>query len=188
VRWKPKDNAVSPTFLDHMLAINDVRVIADCLPRHSAWRLTEWLDDSNFRQGDYQNKVPFRYQKAGVRYHYPDAYFTLESVDEEKTAHFFLEQDQGKMSHARWREKIRAYTTFRESGTAFKHYKTKQFRMLTVTKSQPRVRTLVQTTEQAGGNHYFWFTSKDKVSIWQPHKLLEPIWSVCTKDDIQALF
>ncbi len=188
MRRQPKANKKGSLFLEHTLAVNDVRVMGDCLSRTSQWQLTSWLDDAIFRQEDYREKVPFRHQGAKVRRHYPDGYFIFQSADGLKKAHFFLELDLGTMSNARWREKVQAYTQFRESGRAAQHYGTNKFRLLTVTTSERRLANLKRTTEKAGGSRFFWFTIQDQIDIEQPENLLAPIWSVSTKKGQYALF
>ena len=101
---------------------------------------------------------------------------------------FFLEADQGTMTNSRWSRKIKAYVQFRSSGLAQKHYGTKNFRLLTITTSQRRLHNLKQTSEGAGGNHYFWFTTKDQVDIWEPEKLLGKVWEVATRKNTFSLF
>lgn len=187
IRRQPKANKKGSLFLEHTSAINDVRVMGECLTRSSQWRLTHWLDDATFRQEDYQDKVPFRSQGMRIRRHYPDGYFILQSADGLKKAHFFLEMDLGTMSNARWREKVQAYIQFRESGRAAQHYGTNKFRLLAVTTSERRLTNLKKTTEKAGGTHNFWFTTKDQIDIERPDNLLNPIWSVSTKEDKKAL-
>ncbi len=188
IRRQPKANKKGSLFLEHTLAVNDVRVMGDCLARTSQWQLTDWLDDSIFRQETYREKVPFRNQGIKVRRHFPDGYFVLQPADGVKKAHFFLEMDLGTMSNARWREKVEAYIQFRKSGRAAQHYGTNKFRLLTVTTSDRRLKNLKRTTEKAGGTHYFWFTTQAHIDIEQPENLLNPIWSVSTKKDKLALF
>lgn len=188
IRRQPKANKKGSLFLEHTLAVNDVRVMGECLVRISRWQLADWQDDSQFRQETYQDKVPFRNQGAQVRRHFPDGYFVLQSVDGLKKAHFFLEIDLGTMSNARWREKVQAYIQFRESGRAAQHYGTNKFRLLAITTSEKRLANLKRTTEKAGGIHYFWFTTLAHIDIEQPENLLNPIWSVSTKEDKRALF
>lgn len=47
---------------------------------------------------------------------------------------------------------------------------------------------LKRATEQARGDHFFWFTTQEVVDIWQPETVLDRVWLVATKDERQALF
>jgi hypothetical protein len=106
----------------------------------------------------------------------------------EKPAHFFLEVDQGTMSTKRWQEKVRAYIEYRTRGLSKEHYGTRNFRMLTVTTTDRRLRSLKRATEKAEGDYHFWFATQDHIDIWQPQRLLTPVWFVATKDEQRSLF
>ena len=60
--------------------------------------------------------------------------------------------------------------------------------MLAVTTGEQRLANLKRATEQAKGDHYFWFTTKAAVNIWQPRTILETVWAVATKQEKVALF
>jgi hypothetical protein len=92
------------------------------------------------------------------------------------------------MSNQRWQEKIKAYIEFRDRGLSERHFGTRNFRLLTVTTTERRLKNLKRATEKAGGDHRFWFAVHESIDIWQPRRLLMPVWLVATKDDEQSLF
>lgn len=188
VNWQPSNNQIKPLFLDHTLAINDVRVMVDTLVRDGHLKVIEWLDEGVLKSATMKDKTPYRRHGARITRIYPDGYFTLHPPGAEQPAHFFLEVDQGTMSNLRWQEKIEAYIHFRRSGLAQKYYGTKHFRVLTVTTSDRRLQNLKQATVTVGGDRYFWFTTQPQLDLWQPTTLLQPVWQVATQDGLKALW
>lgn len=178
IGWQPKHNEVSSLFLEHSLAINDLRVAITLLARQQDWKLLKWIDDTTFKTKAYKEKVPFWMRGARVTRAYPDGYFHLQQG--QNNAHFFLEIDRGTMSNTRWQAKVEAYLNFRAAGLSQKHYGTQNFRVLSITTSESRLKNLKRATEDAAGNVFFWFTTADNVSIWCPELLLQPIWHVAT--------
>lgn len=113
----------------------------------------------------------------------PDAYFLLNLGD--RRAHFFLELDRATMSNKCWKTRVLAYKAHTESGKYQKHYQTQSLRILTVTTTPERLANLRKTTEEAGGDMLFWFTTFDQAT---PDKVLfSPIWSVCGEKDLRSL-
>jgi hypothetical protein len=186
VGWKPKADRWGPLFIEHSLAVNTVRVAFHCLPQARSWTIGQWIGEAEFRTRTMQEKVPKRTQGGRTTRNYPDGYFTLVRPNT-KEAHFFLEVDQATMSNSRWQEKIKAYSEFRARGLSQKHYGTQNFRVLTVTTTERQMQKLKQATEKVKGDDYFWFTTQDDIDLWNPHKLLEPIWSVATQDTKRQL-
>lgn len=188
VGWKPKHNELGPQFLDHTLAINDVRVIIQRLVEQGRLELTQWLDEVALKSAEMKEKVPYLVEGARIERKYADGYFILKLSPTGQQAHFFLEVDQATMTNSRWQDKVKAYHEFRQSGRSKKHYGTSNFRVLTVTTSDQRLANLKRATEQAGGDYFFWFTTQEGVTIWQPETFLQPIWSIATKGEKEPLF
>lgn len=188
IGWQPKVNQVGISFIAHTLAVNDVRVVMTLLTRQTPLKLVEWVSEADFRTAEYAQRVPIRMRGGRTIRNYPDGYMRLALPGAAQDAHSFLEVDQGTMSNNRWQDKVRAYDEFRRRGLSQHHYGTSHFRILTITTSPKRLQNLKQATEKAGGDHYFWFTTQDRVNLWQPQTLLDPIWWIATKDEPQALF
>ncbi len=187
VGWKPRHNELGPQFLDHSLVINDVRVVIQRLVESRVFESVEWTDELALKSAEMRDQVPYLMQGARAVRKYPDGYFILKLPGGQQ-AHFFLEVDQGTMTNARWQEKVRAYNEFRQSGRSKRYYDTRNFRVLAVTTGERRLANLKRATEQARGDHYFWFTTQAVVNIWQPETILEVVWSVAMKEERQSLF
>lgn len=188
VGWQPKYNRFGAMFLEHLLAINEVRVVMKLISQDTLWNVTAWIDEAEFRTGAYAQQVPFRMKGARKVRIFPDGYFRLGQADTHQEAHFFLEVDQGTMSNARWQEKILAYREFRDNGLSERFYGTRHFRVLTVTTSQKRLKNLQKATQRVKGDHYFWFTTQEAIDIWQSQTILKPIWRAPDKDELLPLF
>jgi len=188
VGWKPKDNRLGPVFLDHTIAISDVRVVTQLLVQQRIWLAMSWIDELALKSEAYQDKVPSYLESGRVVRVFPDAYFTITLPNMDQPAHFFLEVDQGTMTTGRWADKMRGYMEFRRSGASLRYFKTENFRVLAVAPSKKRLNNLKRATENVNGKTFFWFTTANEIDIWSPNKLLEPIWQVAGHEGIQKLF
>jgi hypothetical protein len=188
VAWTPSDNQVKPLFLDHVQAINTVRVVVERLRVCRGVTVVRWLNEGALQAKEMKDKLPYRMHGARMTRIIPDAYFALAVSPDAPAAHFFLELDQGTMSNSRWRDKILAYLHFRQSGRSEKYFATRNFRMLTVTTSIRRLENLKRTTEKAQGGQHFWFTTKDQISLWNPESLLTLGWHVAGYEQLHPLF
>lgn len=186
--WKPKYNALSPSFINHSLLVNDVLLVFTLLAEAGHWKLKQWLSDRDFSTAAYQDKVPYRTQGMHKMRIFPDGYFRLSLPDVEQDTHFFLEVDRSSENNQTWQDKMKAYYQFRQNGFSERYYETKNFRLLAVVNSPNRLVNLKRTTERAGGDHYFWFTTTDTFDIWQPEKLLTAEWQIATRDELRPLF
>lgn len=188
IGWKPKGNQLGPMFLDHSLAINDVRVVVNLLAGRTAWEVVSWIDESALRSPDKKEQLPSYRKNGRLCAIYPDGYFAIKLESLGQPAHFFLEVDRATMNNYRWQEKVKAYNQFRSNGLSERYYGTAKFRVLAITTGQKRLANLKAATEEAGGDAYFWFTTQARVDIWQPEGLLEPIWATATKEGHYRLF
>jgi len=100
----------------------------------------------------------------------PDGFFSLqfpELPDGRNRAHFFLEADRSTMPRERFVAKLAAYARWRVGGGHRENLGIKNFRVLTVTKSDERVASLIEAVGTAGAlrsaSPAFWFTSAERV-------------------------
>lgn len=185
--WRPQYNELGVSFIQHMLTINDVRLILELLNQGGAFSLSQWYDDAQFRSATFKEKVPQQTHGTRIARKYPDGYFKLHVPGMNQPASFFLEVDNGTMKNKAWKEKIEAYIEFRSSGRSEQYYGTRNFRLLTITTTSKRLNNLKRTTEKAGGNLFFWFTTQSYLNIWQPEIFLNPIWKVIQMDGLKRL-
>jgi hypothetical protein len=189
MRRKPRRNQLGPLFLDHTLAVISFAVVFDQLADSEHFEELIWADEFSLKAAQYkrpsEHLVPYWMEGDRRVRSYPDAYFAFQFSGADEPASAFLEVDRGTVSTKRWRNRIKAYLNFRESGLAKQHYNSQNFRVLTVTTSPQRLKHLVAATEKAAEGddyaHHFWFTVEEHVDIWQPEKLLGPIWRAAAK-------
>lgn len=190
--WDRRDNRLSTLFLDHLLAINDVRVAITVSANANDFEIEDWLDDKSLKRSQMRDYVTLKgtggaEERAAV---VPDGYFRLHAG--EYVYHHFLEVDRrtvtGEASdwgRRDWARKVRAYLEYYRSGLYEKRYETQGLRILTVTTGERRLANLREITEKAGGKARFWFTTFDQVSA--ASVLTSPIWQVASKDGLHSL-
>lgn len=183
IDWNSSHNRVSSDFLEHALAINDVRVAVTLACRHQAYRLLDWHSETQIKQ-DY-DRVPVKSGRGHTRSVavVPDSYFALETPPGK--THFFLELDRGTMTTRRFRGKVEAYLAYYHSGGYQRRYGARSLRVLTVTLSERRLSNLKAVTEDAGGAVWFWFAVLDDLT---PETVLsQPVWQVAGQTGRQPL-
>lgn len=181
-RWSEKNRAVGRIYLEHALLVSDVSVALELacrrssrvrllmdedlpLPHKCSWRVTV---DGNVRLGLV-----------------PDRVFALERVREDSSvdrAYFFLEADRGTMpvtrrnlSQTSFARKLLAYEATWSQGIHEKRFGFHRFRVLTVTKSSERVKSLVEACAQLPRGHGL-FLFADRSVLEHPDILFASIW------------
>jgi len=164
IAWKRKDNRVSPMFLEHLLATNDVRIAITLAASGLDVALEQWSDEKTLKSTAVKDYVEVAWsdKNGHNRQHkklavVPDGYFVLSLGG--RRGHFFLEIDLATEPGKRWADKVRGYLAYLESGLYQKRYQTKSLRVLTVTTGAKRLENLRQTTQAVGGGALFWFTT-----------------------------
>jgi hypothetical protein len=189
VSWKHDNNRVGSTFLDHALAISDVRIAFAQACAAQKVSLLTWHGESQMKH--QYDRVKISSSPAGEPIRdvavIPDSAFTLQLPRgaSHKTAHFFLELDRGTMSLKRFKRKVEAYLAYLDTGAYTKRYSTKSLRILTVTENMTRLAHLKRVTEQAGGRSRFWFTTR--AEIQRQNALSQPLWRVAGRTEASAI-
>lgn len=183
--WKPSDNQAGASFVDHLLATNEIRIATTLAAAARGGSIELWIDDKSLRSRQLKEYVQLDGEGAETRNAavVPDGYFLLN--DGRYRYHHFIEADRGTVTgqsgipgKRSFERKVKVYLEYWRSGLFQKSYQAKGFRVLTVTTSQKRLEHLKEITEQAGGRNRFWFTTFDQVT---PDTILtEPIWQVAT--------
>ena len=199
--WKPRDNEAEEQFLAHTLAINDFRINTILAARQAGFEL-EWIDERSLKRREAKDYVED--PKTGRRISVvPDGYFVLEGIPgsdgRSHQACFALELDRGTVKPKSWRQRVRIYRQWWETGMYRRRYKTRSLRVLTVVESarrakneedkerliRKRVAHLKEWTEREGGKDRFWFTTAGGIT---PETIFdEPIWQKAGFDDWYAL-
>jgi Replication-relaxation len=170
-----RSDEVSLMFFEHARAINDVRIAVTLAAKKNGFEVEKWVDDNQLKSQEMKDYVTVKGRKQSQRVPViPDAYFILNMG--KKRAHFFLELDRATMSSKRWKTRVLGYRAYTASGKYQERYHTTSLRILTVTTTEERLSNLKKTTEQAGGNKVFWFTTIDQVTVG--NIFFSPIWSV----------
>lgn len=193
VDWDPQDNNVSYPFLEHLLSTNDFRVAVWYAARTHHLDLPVWLDERTLKSPQMKDTLILKGEKGGREKAavVPDAFFRLETAEDRYN--FFVECDLGTVTldasgsgKRDWMRKIRTYLEYYRSGAYEKRYATKDMRILTVTRSEKRMRNLKEVTEAAGGKSRFWFTTFD--AFKREDVLSSPVWSVASREGMYPLF
>ena len=182
--WYPSNKDLKLEFLEHTLAINDVRIAitkAACAPD---FELRHWINETELK-ADY-DRVTIRRPSGKVQNVslIPDSYLVLRTPF--GLAHLFLELDRGTMSTERFVTKILAYQQYQKSGAYTKRYNARSMRVITVTSSEKRLASLKLATEKVGGSWQFSFAVLTDVN--EMNVFSSPIWQVAGKKERELLF
>jgi protein involved in plasmid replication-relaxation len=181
MRWDTKNRNLSRVFLHHTLAIAEVMVAFEvaCRSRASVRFIPPEEIIAGAPAATRCLRLPFRWQvevrhggksyRLGVE---PDRVFGLRfdgTPENRKHAFFLLEADRGTMPVARkglaqtsFLRKLLAYQETWRQGLHRTHLGIPNFRVLTVTASQERVKRLIETCHSllGGGSRLFLFTDE----------------------------
>ena len=181
IHWRPGSKALTAFFLEHTLKINDFWIAVVMAAEKESYTVPDWVDEHALKAMQIQvrnpestaESLPFR----------PDGFFSLKMRG--GTAYFFVEIDRGTMPSTRFADKVKAYRGCRQSGTSHQRFGTRNFRVLTVTTGKRRLKNLVKATEEARGDHRFWFATFDAI---KPETVLSArIWQATGQDGLRSL-
>lgn len=154
---------VGDPYIDHQLMIGNFRV-ALALAAQKRGVILSWRT-----VGD----LPVR----------PDGFFSLQFPDRPEgrnRAFFFLEADRSTMSRERFLKKLLGYWEWFSRGGPIENLGIKRFRVLTVTKSEERLASLlgaVARVERLGAVlPMFWFSSETRLRSERPESIFDQIW------------
>ncbi len=154
VYWRKYHNQVGRQYMDHRLAVNDVRITLTAGVRGLGGDMREWVYEPPIKEWSVydpdQLAPPLRLR--------PDAYalFTPDNVLL-RSIHAFVEVDMGTESNDRFASKIRRYLAYRESRLFRIRFSGRAFRVRFVAPTPVRVRTLKRVTERLRAERTFWF-------------------------------
>jgi len=181
VKWNKKSNQVEIYFLEHTLAVNDVRVAFTISARSLGYKLN-WIPEWDLKA--LKEKVRDPENPGKTLAVTPDGYFILKG--EGKEARFFIEADRATETNRRWKDKIRGYVEYVKTGQYYKRYNAESLRVLTITTTQERLENLLATTKNVKGASFFWFTTKEK--ILNNNVIINHIWTKSNKKDLFKLW
>ena len=113
---------------------------------------------------------------------FPDAYVLVKQ--EGKICYYFLEIDCSFESRQRIKKKIEAYLDYGLNGDFEKQFGSKYFRLLIVSKTPVRLRTLLRIIERVTDKSFCWLAIEKKVS---PETIFSQIWHRPNKEGAFSL-
>jgi protein involved in plasmid replication-relaxation len=188
-RWYSSSRDLRPDKIEHSLAINEVFLAIAFACRESGYEIRQWRTESEMK-ANYDHVVITntggKRERVAV---IPDSQFVI--VANGQKYPFLLELDRGTMPLRRFKNKIKAYVAYYESGKYTERYQTNSIRVITVVSKEVRnggegrMRDLKKTTEEESDKKWFWFTTLQKLTaetffhapIWyQSHnKVAQPL-------------
>lgn len=192
-RWSEKNRSVGRIFLEHALLVSDVMVTLELACRRHGIRLLTERELAGKDARPFQWRVNLHGRNLGVM---PDRVFALEYPDQSGNrdrAIFFLEADRGTMPVIRknllqtsFHRKLLAYEATWTQSIHRTRFGFHRFRVLTVTTSAARVKSLVNACSQLERGHGL-FLFADKSVLEQPELLFAPIWRTGNPGETAAL-
>lgn len=181
ITWTSKSHDVGQPFLEHTLAINDVRVAVTIACRTHDYSLLDWRSEADLKGSYDRVTIQERSGSKELVSLIPDSFFVAQTP--KGKAPFFLEVDRGTETTTRFQSKIRAYQAYVQTGAYEKRYGYKSVRVLTVAFSQKRLESLKTVTGEVGGKERYWFALHGEItpqsvfhaSIWVSGGSTEPM-------------
>jgi len=158
--WSRKGNAVKPEFIQHQLDLNTIRLaIKEVIEKSSGYMLLEWESNLKIKVKLGRNLIP-------------DAYFALSTP--RGNTFFSLELDRATETAAgKFRKKIENYQKIWERGGFKRQFGRENFRVLIVTTSETRLKSLLGIFNNMRLKILFWLTTFDLILS---ETLLGNIW------------
>ena len=185
VSWGEKNRSLGRMFLEHALLVSDVMVAIELACRMSG--RVRLVHQDKLESSGTNRSFRWRAQvspnlRLGV---VPDRVFALESLAQDgktERAYFVLEADRGTMpvkrgnlSQTSFYRKLLAYEATWSQSLHQSKFGFHRFRVLTVTKSAARVKSLVDACAELERGHGL-FLFADKAILENPDLLFSPIW------------
>jgi len=176
IRWKKYHNLVGLPFVEHRLAVNDVRIAFATNTASSGLAVEGWWYELPIKEDIYdpvEKGFPLSLR--------PDAY--IRCLAGPRRLHLFLEVDLGTETHLRFAHKIIRYLAYKKSGWFRLRWGGRSFRVLTVATTATRTRALRRITQQYGGERMFWFATLEDITR---RGIGEAVWQLAGDDGPRA--
>ncbi len=181
--WRKKNQELQDRYIAHQTMITNFRIALTLAVRErSDVRLLFFRRESLELRDRVTATHNGRRQSLPIN---PDGFFGLQfpNLPEGRNrAFFFLEADRSTMTRERFLQKLVGYWEWYSQGGQTRKHGIRTFRVLTVTKSEERLASLLHAAGEAGelreGLRLFWFTSEERLGAERPAPILGPIWGV----------
>jgi len=162
---------VRPEFIQHQLDLNTLRLaIEEVTEKSTEYVLLEWESNLKIMVKQGRNLIP-------------DAYFALSTP--RGNTFFFLELDRAtETATGKFRKKMENYQIIRERGEFKRQFGRENFRVLIVTTSEARLKSLLGIFKSIRLQIIFWLTTFDLILS---ETLLENIWLRADKPELSAV-
>jgi hypothetical protein len=195
VSWGEKNRAIGRIYLEHALLVSDVMVALELACRERGIRL---LTESELQLPGKHPSFRWRVNidsrvRLGV---IPDRVFALEYNDQVRNPqriYFFLEADRGTMpvkrrnlSQTSFYRKFLAYEATWSQSLHQSQFGFHRFRVLTVTKSATRVKSLIDACSELERGHGL-FLFADKSILEKPGDIFSPVWRTGKSGEMGSL-
>lgn len=168
-----KGGEVGWHLLEHVLAINSVRMALLLACRQEGIEVLEWRDELAFRAEPDYVELRDKRGRSQRKPVFPDAYFCLGTP--RGKARFFLELDRGTEALAKIAPQFAVYEAYTASGQYQARFQARSLRILVVTTTAKRLESLQAVARTVGGDRKYWFTTLAQLTaqdvltaaIWQ---------------------
>ena len=189
-KWYPTSLDVSDSYLRHCQIINNVWAAVGAASRTLGFTVEHWYTEREIKASyDHVGIRTARNELKSVAV-VPDSVFSVIAYN--YRFWFALEADRGSEVGSTWRDKVRAYNAWMDSGKFEARYHDKRLRVITVVRTRysglKRLANLKQVTEDEGGAKRFWFAPFEGIDLSRPESVFEDyVWQIATEDQPDRL-
>jgi hypothetical protein len=184
--WRKKNEDLQERYVAHQAMITNFRITLTLATRErSDVRLLFFQPESLALRDRVGVSHSGRRQVIPIN---PDGFFGLqfpELPEGRNRAFFFLEADCSTMTLERFVQKLVGYWEWFSQGGHTRKHGIRAFRVLTVTRSEERMRTLLGAAAERmnlrEGQCLFWFTSEKRLGPERSISVFETIWETADK-------
>ncbi len=190
ITWYSSSKAVSDGYLRHAQIVNNVWAAAQAACKKLNFTLENWYTEREIKANyDYVRVTTVKGKQEDIAI-VPDSVFSVIAYD--RRFWFAVEADRGTEVGETWKNKVRAYNSWIDSGKFEKRYNDSRMRVITVVRTRysgvKRLTALKKATEQSGGAKRFWFAAFEAIDLTHPTSIFENmIWQVATQDEPDRL-
>jgi hypothetical protein len=190
IRWYNSSKDVSDAYLRHAQIINNVWATVAAACRHLNFQLEHWHTEREVKADYDRVRIITTHGERREVAVVPDSVFSV--IAYEMRFWFALEADRGTEVGETWKNKVRGYTAWIDSGKFERRYKDTRIRVITVVRTRysgaKRLHNLKSATEAVGGAKRFWFAPFESIDLTRPESIFEDfIWQVASETEAARL-
>jgi hypothetical protein len=198
IDWVTRRRESQEPHIKHTLLIARFRTkLMQAIRAHPGIKLEAWLPDRAVKEHVWFNQEPTKKGGNPRRIRVPlepDGTFILALGDHRLL--YFLEADRSRLSHARYRKKLTGYYHYWKQGKASERFGVDDFRVMTITISDPRAENLravsLDATPTQEPSGLFWFAcerawTEPQASLGFLHPVLSTIWKTPKSDELRSM-